>query len=127
MVDALPSYESQGFKTWLSRIAFNTAIDSYRKKRRRKEELRTFDEPILHIENEASAENTMLKNDQVEKIQQAIHSMPKNYREVVYGYYIHHKSYAELAIELDLAEKTVEMRLYRARKWMRENWKEEDF
>ncbi len=127
MVDALPSYQSQGFKTWISRIAFNTAIDSYRKKKRRKEELTSYDEPMLRYPLEESAEKAMLKEERLVKVRQAIQDMPENYRAVVYAYYIKEQSYADIASELGLAEKTVEMRLYRARKWMRENWKEDEF
>ncbi|MRG87442.1 sigma-70 family RNA polymerase sigma factor [Salinibacillus xinjiangensis] len=127
IIDALPSYQSQGFKTWISRIAHNTAIDSFRKKKRRQEDLTSFDEPILHIQQEQSAENEMLSRNQKIRVQDAIHSMPANYRDVVYDYYIREKSYAEIAKKLDMAEKTVEMRLYRARKWMKQYWKEDDF
>ncbi len=126
MMDALPSYQSQGFKTWLSRIAFNTAIDSYRKKKRRKEELTTFEDRSEIFKPNESAEKVMLTKERLANIHHAIRNMPETFREVVYRYYIQEKSYMDIARELNLAEKTVEMRLYRARKWMRENWKEEE-
>ncbi|QHS24231.1 RNA polymerase sigma factor [Virgibacillus sp. MSP4-1] len=127
MVDALPSYQAQGFKTWLSRIAYHTAIDSYRKKKRRQEDLTSFDEPIFQMEQGSSAEAEMLRQSQKEKVREAIESMPVKFRDVVFRYYIQEKTYAEIALDLNIAEKTVEMRLYRARKWMRQNWKEDDF
>nr|WP_281242751.1 RNA polymerase sigma factor [Salinibacillus kushneri] len=127
MVDALPSYQAQGFKTWLSRIAYHTAIDSYRKKKRRQEDLTSFDEPIFHIEQENSAEMEMLERNKKENVRKAIESMPGSFRDVVFCYYIREMSYAEIAQDLNIAEKTVEMRLYRSRKWMRQYWKEEDF
>ena len=36
---SLPQYENQGFKTWMTRIAVNHAIDVKRKLARRKEEV----------------------------------------------------------------------------------------
>jgi RNA polymerase sigma factor (sigma-70 family) len=127
MVDALPSYQSQGFKTWISRIAFHTSIDYYRKKKRRNEELTTFDTPMIHQQTKDSAEKTMLQETRIKSIRKAIQNMPDTYRDVVFLYYIDEKSYSDIAKELNLAEKTIEMRLYRARKWMKENWKEDEF
>lgn len=127
MVDALPSYQSQGFKTWLSRIALNTAIDAHRKKKRRKEELTAFDEPELQVSHGESAESEAIVMERERKIREAIAHMPENYRFIVHAYYLEGKSYQEICEAYNLAKKTVEMRLYRARKWMREHWKEDEF
>lgn len=124
MVDALPSYQSQGFKTWLSRIAMNKAIDFKRKKARQKEDL-SYD--VLEYERSKSAEQVWLEHEKVTAVSQSIQSLPANYQGVVQAYYIEGKSYREIAREQALEEKTVEMRLYRARKWMKQHWKEDEF
>ncbi|TCT19652.1 RNA polymerase sigma factor (sigma-70 family) [Melghiribacillus thermohalophilus] len=127
MMDALPSYESRGFKSWLSRIAFNTAIDAYRKKKRKHEELTAFEEDAFHPIQEESAEWAVIDTERKRNIEQAIGEMPESYRTIVKAHYLEGKSYQEIGEEFHLAKKTVEMRLYRARKWMREHWKEDDF
>ncbi|KGP91021.1 RNA polymerase sigma factor SigW [Pontibacillus chungwhensis BH030062] len=124
MMDALPSYQSQGFKTWLSRIAMNKAIDYKRKKARQKEDL-AFE--TFEYERIQSAEEEWLEHEKVTAVSQSIGLLPANYQGVVQAYYIEGKSYSEIASEQALEEKTVEMRLYRARKWMKRNWKEDEF
>ncbi|WP_345242794.1 RNA polymerase sigma factor [Pontibacillus salipaludis] len=124
MMDALPSYQSQGFKTWLSRIAMNKAIDYKRKKARQKEDLAY---ETLEYERMQSAEEEWLEREKVLAVSHSIGLLPANYQGVVQAYYIEGKSYNEIAREHALEEKTVEMRLYRARKWMKRNWKEDEF
>nr|WP_268235081.1 sigma-70 family RNA polymerase sigma factor [Pontibacillus salipaludis] len=124
MMDALPSYQSQGFKTWLSRIAMNKAIDYKRKKARQKEDL-AFE--TFEYERMQSAEEEWLEHEKVVAVSHSIGLLPANYQGVVQAYYIEGKSYSEIAREQALEEKTVEMRLYRARKWMKRNWKEDEF
>jgi RNA polymerase sigma factor (sigma-70 family) len=53
--------------------------------------------------------------------------MPPNYRDVIYAYYITEKSYKQIADEQQVEVKTIEMKLYRARNWMKKHWKEDDF
>ncbi|MCA0972508.1 sigma-70 family RNA polymerase sigma factor [Halobacillus litoralis] len=124
MVDALPSYQGKGFKTWLSRIGFRTALDAKRKKERSPEEV------VEHLHDKEtiqSAEDEWLQKEKSKAVAASIERMPENYRGVVYAYYIEGKSYSTIAGEQKLQEKTIEMRLYRARKWMKEHWKEDDF
>lgn len=124
MVDALPTYQQKGFKTWLSRIAFRTALDAKRKKQRQREELTEYESERDVVR---SAEEEWLQREQSKAVTASIEEMPETYKGVVYAYYIEGKSYAVIASEQDLQEKTIEMRLYRARKWMKQHWKEDDF
>jgi len=125
MMDALPSYKSQGFKTWLSRIAFNKAIDAKRKKQRQKE-IVGYDGQEDDQTSE-SAEYEWLHQEKVTSVANSIEQLPETFQEVVKGYYIQGKSYQEISLELQIEEKTVEMRLYRARKWMKKHWEEDEF
>lgn len=124
MMEALPAYEDQGFKTWLSRIAMNKAIDAKRKKSRQKEELNL---ETRKNSGGQSAEEEWLRMEKVHSVSRSIKRLPNNYQGVVEAYYIEGKSYTQIACEYELEEKTVEMRLYRARKWMKQNWKEDEF
>ncbi|WP_058300252.1 RNA polymerase sigma factor [Gorillibacterium timonense] len=126
---ALPGYRKQGFKTWITRIATNKAIDHARKMRRRKEQP---DDEIELMEGNAgpplpSQEERMLDKEKRELLHERIREMPKNYRDVVLAYYFEEKSYQEIAAMQNVEMKTVESKLYRARQWIRRHWKEEDF
>ncbi|UOQ92512.1 RNA polymerase sigma factor [Halobacillus shinanisalinarum] len=126
MMDALPSYRGPGFKTWLSKIAFRKAIDEQRKDKRRPEDPVSLDFDRASFYDE-SIEQYVIAKEKQKSIRVAIEALPKNYRDVVKAYYIDEQSYQEIGKRFDLAEKTVEMKLYRARKWMKKNWREEDF
>jgi RNA polymerase sigma factor (sigma-70 family) len=120
---SLPQYQSQGFKTWITRIAVNYAIDVKRKMQRQREEV------LESIEAEAneSVELPVIKKEERKRIRERLSEIPPNYRDVIYAYYIDEKSYQEIANEQNVEVKTIETKLYRARRWLRKHWKEEDF
>lgn len=123
---SLSSYEAKGFKTWLTRMAVNYAIDEKRRRTRRAEdELGEFE----NTENTSGnlVEEAVLKKEMQQLVRQKVVELPDNYRDIVVSYYIEEKSYQEIAAEQRLEIKTVEMKLYRARKWIRARWKEEEF
>jgi RNA polymerase sigma factor (sigma-70 family) len=123
---SLPSYQSQGLKTWLTRIAVNHAIDVKRKKSKMKEDLGS-----AEFEGTKDSANNilpfLLKRERNEAVHKRMKEIPINYRQVIYAYYIEEKSQKEIAFEQNIEVKTVEMKLYRARNWMKKHWKEEDF
>jgi len=121
---SLPQYEHQGFKTWMTRIAVNHAIDCKRRKARQKEEL-VDDLPVK--ESQDVVVRRLLRKEQKQLVLRHLEEVPESYREVIEGFYIKEKSYQELANEQHVQVKTIETKLYRARLWMRKNWKEEDF
>ncbi|MFC7785163.1 MULTISPECIES: sigma-70 family RNA polymerase sigma factor [Rossellomorea] len=121
---SLPQYGHQGFKTWMTRIAVNHAIDCKRRQARQEEEL--VDElPVK--ESEDAIERRLLRKEQKQLVLRHLEEVPESYREVIEGFYIKEKSYQELANEQHVQVKTIETKLYRARLWMRKHWKEEDF
>lgn len=124
---SLPNYENQGFKTWITRIAVNHAIDVKRKQNRRSEEV-----VGDLVQNELfspvdSVEHKVIVREKKQKVHDKLDELPENYRDVIYGYYIAEKSYQQMAIEQNVQVKTIEMKLYRARNWMKKHWKEDDF
>ncbi|MFE8701334.1 RNA polymerase sigma factor [Cytobacillus sp. FJAT-54145] len=124
---SLPRYENQGFKTWITRIAVNYAIDVKRKKDRRREEII---EPIVYESlpiEEVRVEEGMILEEKLKFVREKLDELPVNYREVIHGFYIEEKSYQQMAQENNVGVKTIETRLYRARHWMKRHWKEEDF
>ncbi|WP_438435179.1 RNA polymerase sigma factor [Gorillibacterium sp. sgz500922] len=126
---ALPGYRQQGFKTWITRIATNQAIDQARKLRRRREEP---DDPAflgaeVMDDSLPPQEERLLDRERRELLHRRINELPENYRDVVLAYYFHEKSYQEIADMQNVQMKTVESKLYRARQWIRRHWKEEEF
>lgn len=122
---SLPNYKNQGFKTWISRIAVNHCIDMKRKAYRKREEIT--DEIPKRASERDSTERKVIERELKERIRKKIGDLPDNYRDVVYGYYIQGKTFEELAEEERVKKKTIEVRLYRARVWMKKHWKEDDF
>lgn len=124
---SLPHYENQGFKTWMTRIAVNHAIDVKRKLVRRKEEA-----VESHVQQaigtpKDNVEKELIETERQRLVRNKLNELPDNYRDVIYGFYIAEKSYQELADEQKVQVKTIETKLYRARLWMKKNWKEDDF
>ena len=124
---SLSQYENQGFKTWMTRIAVNHAIDIKRKQARRREEVvDALKQQALGTPRD-SVETEIIENDQRKLVRKRLDELPENYREVIYGFYIAEKSYQQMAEEQKVQVKTIETKLYRARSWMKKNWKEDDF
>ncbi|MFD2446612.1 RNA polymerase sigma factor [Bacillus sp. CGMCC 1.16607] len=124
---SLPTYENHGFKTWITRIAVNHAIDAKRKKARHQQNVLEEYEQNELITTTDSIEYEVIKRENRKKVHEKLHELPDNYRDVIYGYYIAEKSYQEMAQEQNVQVKTIEMKLYRARLWIKKHWKEEDF
>ncbi|NEU31758.1 sigma-70 family RNA polymerase sigma factor [bacterium LRH843] len=127
---SLSQYEHQGFKTWITRIAVNHAIDCKRRKVRRNEDLVDEIPPKMESSDRQtndSVENVVIRKEQKELVLQNLQEVPEAYRVVIEGFYIKEKTYQQLANEQNVQVKTIEMKLYRARLWMRKHWKKEDF
>lgn len=127
---SLPQYRQQGFKTWITRIAVNKAIDHTRKVKTRREDVSdTIEERLAETgpPEETRVDGILLRKEKDEHFRQRLRELPDGYREVVIAFYVEEKSYQQIAAEHDIELKTVESKLYRARQWMRKHWKEEDF
>jgi len=124
---SLPQYRGQGFKTWITRIAVNKAIDYKRSHDRKREALTDEWEQHLPVARSVNpVEEIVLKRQERELIRRKIRELPDSYRDVVFAFYIEEKSYQQIAEEQNLALKTVESKLYRAKKYMKKHWKEEE-
>ncbi|PLR85626.1 RNA polymerase subunit sigma [Bacillus canaveralius] len=123
---SLPHYENQGFKTWLTRIAVNHAIDVKRKQVRRREDVMDLVDD-LNPGHPSSVEIEVITRERRDLVRKRLHELPENYRDVIYGFYIEEKSYQKMAEEQHVQVKTIETKLYRARQWIKAHWKEDDF
>jgi RNA polymerase sigma factor (sigma-70 family) len=124
--NSLHTYQFKGFKAWVSRIALNRAIDLRRKLlRSNKFNTVTFDDNIeFTIGNGRLIEDELIRGEDTRKIKDLCDRLPEAYRKIINKYYIEAKSYEQIAVEEGISIKTVESRLYRGRKKLRENWEE---
>lgn len=112
----LHSYSSASsqFKTWLLRIARNTAIDHLRKKKTIP--FSTFDKedgsnPMLDIPDDVdSAEEELARTHDMREIEAALTTLPPNYRELLAAYYSTDTTLEELAFVLGESLNTVKSR-----------------
>ena len=119
---SLPQYSHGSFKSWLGRISVNAAIDLKRKRERLGE--RCLEElPDRYLTPEPSAEEEML-NIEATNLENLCRGLPEKYRSVVYQYYVLEKSCSEIAMVQGVAVRTVESRLYRSRKLIKEKLRE---
>jgi RNA polymerase sigma factor (sigma-70 family) len=126
--ESLHRYQFQGLKTWMTRIAVNSAIDYKRKCDRRREQIFDHEDGLqLAVSGEEPVDIGLLRKEQGAMIARYLSELPPNYRQVIVDYYIEGKSYQQIAIEQNIELKTVESKLYRARNWMKKHWKEDDF
>ena len=124
---SLPKYENQGFKTWITRIAVNHAIDVKRKRDRRQEDvIDSVEYESLNFQS-VSVETEVINTERQRLVHKKLNELPENYQKVIYDFYIAEKSYQQIAEEQNVQVKTIETKLYRARNWMRKHWKEDDF
>lgn len=125
---SLSAYRSQGIKSWLTRITVNKAIDLKRRRDRRREEQwdpADVADKIPTPEDELLED--MLRQERRNELQSKLSELPAGHRQVVTAFYFEGKSHEQIASELALSVKTIESKLYRARAWIREHWKEEEW
>jgi len=105
------------FSTWILSIGRNTCIDYLRKKRGESVPL---EEGIKAGEPPISAEDAYLYKEQKREIEQAIQSLPEEYRMLIILYHQQGQSYKEIAEILHMPMSLVKNRLHRGRKMLKE-------
>ncbi|MEK7649728.1 MAG: RNA polymerase sigma factor [Patescibacteria group bacterium] len=110
--------EGASFKSWAYRVVLNKAISHYRKLKRERERF-TLLEPD-HYENLGVDEVLSTALDQKMTAEKMLDRLPADLRRVVEAYYIEDKSYADIAREEKMSLSTLKMRLFRAKRMMKE-------
>ncbi|SDT34395.1 RNA polymerase sigma factor, sigma-70 family [Paenibacillaceae bacterium GAS479] len=129
---ALPDCRLEGFKTWITRIAVNRAIDWKRMKRRREE---ISAEPLdggsersaPELREQTPIVEQLIAKERQHAVREKLADLPSDYGEVVRDFYFRRRTQEEISRERGMQPKSVESKLYRARSWMRRHWKKEDF
>lgn len=120
---SLDTYQQQNMKGWIGRIAANKAIDFKRKKHLSCCELK-----IILGRNDDSVEQLeklLLQKEKAAQVKKVLLRLSPINRTVLYKFYFQDKSHKEIAHEEGIQPKTVESRLYRARKAFRQEWGDE--
>ncbi|MDW7673682.1 MAG: RNA polymerase sigma factor [Bacillota bacterium] len=123
---SLPQYNFQGFKAWIGRIATNKSIDWKRKQRKLQERQMNYSEEVIDLNQtpEESIEEQIIKREELKKVKALCGELPSMYQDVVEKFFIQEKSYEEIAQEAGISIRTVETRLYRAKKMLRKSLEE---
>lgn len=116
------------FSSWLYKIAANKCLDIRRKKARRAaiapQTVLQEDLPARSLE--PTPEEELLAAEQKLEIQAMVDSLPQKYRDVVLLYHYKRLSYKEIASILGIEVKSVETRMSRAKKMLREMLRKEE-
>lgn len=110
---------NQKFSTWLFAIATNLARNHARWRSRHPESLVEVEDPGKAASDPTPDESLMAAERQ-RAVQKAIQALPHELREAVILSSYHDMSQAQIAKVQDTTEKAVEVRLYRARKMLRD-------
>jgi RNA polymerase sigma-70 factor (ECF subfamily) len=115
-IDGLPLFEGKSsLQTWLYRIAHNTLVDWYRKKKINALLLSQL--PFLEIiaQEVYQPEFQYEKNRIRDRIELTLRSLSSKYRQILQLHYEEQKSVKEIALILNLSAKATESLLFRAR------------
>ncbi len=114
-------FESQ-FSTWLFQIAVNLCKDAARKKGGRTVSIDSemVTAGMALASDDPSPENAVASKHLLEKLDQEIHRLPHKLKTALIAFAIDDQSQEECAKLLGITPKTVETRVYRARKLLAE-------
>jgi RNA polymerase sigma-70 factor (ECF subfamily) len=107
------------FSTWLFRITYNLCVDWVRRNTRRHASERVLEEGEEIVDRRFDVETGVIEDMQRIEIRSEVSSLAERYRTVIMMYYYDGSSYEEIGKMLGVPPKTVETRLYRARRLMR--------
>ena len=124
----LPDLENPDrFQEWLIAIGANLVRMSYRTRQRR---LTVFDDYVSSSQHEiqlvgwtSDPVEDLLVSEMTSEVKSAIQSLPNKMREIVELHYIDELSYKEISHHLNIPIATIEGRLYRARRKLKEDLK----
>jgi RNA polymerase sigma-70 factor (ECF subfamily) len=118
---SLPGFKGEArVSTWLFRIVYNLCIDWLRKKGRSGSRAIPLEEGREIPDSRSSVEGDVLSSEDKERVRVALNGLEERYRSVVILLYYQDMSYVEISEVLNIPVKTVETRLYRARRMLRE-------
>jgi RNA polymerase sigma factor (sigma-70 family) len=125
-----PGWRKENFKAWIARIAVNHCLDN---KKKLSKESQSVDLENLELEQPdladplavsvRSPQDILLDKESRQEIQKILLELPEIYHEVLKLYYETNATMEEIAKQMNLGQRTVETRIYRARKMVSEKWR----
>lgn len=113
--------------TWIYRISVNTCLDWKKKKNRLKsinfssmvnEENK---DQTIDIKDESMLpDEVILKGEDQKQVHKLIYELSDKYKTVLIMYHFNEMSYSDIASALNIPQRTVETRLYRARRMLKD-------
>ena len=113
------------WRTWLYRLARNAAVDAGREKTRRRRQQQATAQLWQRQETHADSDRTLTHNEEHRSVLAAIEALPALYREPFVLRHLSGWSYKRIADVMDMPVDTVETRLVRARRLLRESLKDQ--
>ncbi len=107
--------------TWLYRIATNICID-WDRRRNKNVKILHLDE-VITIDNTIDLEDKIIFKEQQEKVRAIVGSLEDKYKLLIVMYHFHNLKYKEISDILQIPQRTVETRLYRARALIKKQFK----
>jgi RNA polymerase sigma-70 factor (ECF subfamily) len=108
------------FSTWLYRIAWNLCADWLRRSRKPGRAALAIDDAAGIADGRLDVEEGVLAAEERREVRRALDHLDEKYRTVLILLYYQKMTYDQVAAVLDVPVKTVETRLYRARKLLKE-------
>ena len=118
---SLSDFRGGNLKSWICRIAANKSIDCKRKQSRFAFE--GLDESADQVGE--SVEEAFERMERKDRISNILSALPDKYASVIKAFFYNRFTVKEIARHMELPERTVETRLYRAKKLIRERWDED--
>jgi len=106
---------NSSFSTWIYRIAYNTTLSALRKKRN---EVLSFDDKLWKSVSNTQVDEALDTDseEQIEKLQQALSTLPADEQALVTLFYEEEKTISEICYILHLSESNAKVKLHRIRK-----------
>jgi RNA polymerase sigma-70 factor (ECF subfamily) len=115
--------DSRVWKSWLYRLARNAAIDAGRELTRQRRREQSASGDSTRTRNEAAADEAYGRREDQEMVLKAVEALPALYREPFVLRHLQQWNYEQIAELLNMPVDTVETRLVRARRLLRESLK----
>ena len=118
-------FESK-LSTWIYRISINTCLDWKRKNNKVKilstSIINDDDETIeLDIKDDNPLpDEAFIQSENQREVHELVYGLPDKYKTVIIMYHFNNMSYQDISLALNIPERTVETRLYRARRLMKD-------
>lgn len=118
-------FESK-LSTWIYRISINTCLDWKRKNSK----VKILSTSIINNDDEAVEldikddnplpDEAFIQSENQREVHELVYKLPDKYKTVIIMYHFNNMSYQDISTALNIPERTVETRLYRARRLLKD-------